>query len=150
LVHEKAWAQMKDKPYVWGTFVWNLFDFAVNTRHEGAQPGRNDKGLVTYDRQTRKDAFYFYKANWNPEPMVHLTSHRFVDRTNAVISVKAYSNAQTVTLIVNGQTIAEQPNNGNDVFTWKSVPLNLGANHVVAQAVIHGQTVTDQCDWVRH
>ena len=68
---------MKERPFVWGTFVWNMFDFAVSTRHEGGIPGRNDKGLVTYDRKIKKDAFFFYKANWSDEPMLYITSRRF-------------------------------------------------------------------------
>ncbi len=59
LVHETAWAAMKSRPFVWGTFVWCMFDFTVNTRHEGGVIARNDKGLVTYERQKKKDAFYF-------------------------------------------------------------------------------------------
>ncbi len=96
IVHETAWPAMKARPFVWGTFVWNMFDFAVSTRHEGGVPGRNDKGLVTYDRKTKKDAFYFYQANWSDEPMVYITSRRFTERTNAVTDVKIYSNAKEV------------------------------------------------------
>ena len=108
LVHETAWPAMKARPFVWGTFVWNMFDFAVSTRHEGGVPGRNDKGLVTYDRKTKKDAFYFYQANWSDEPMVYITSRRFTERTNAVTDVKIYSNAKEVELLaqwqITGQT----------------------------------------------
>ena len=68
-VHERHWAQMKDNPEVWGTFLWVMFDFAANLRNEGGNPGVNDKGMVTEDRKIKKDAFYFYKANWNPEPI---------------------------------------------------------------------------------
>ena len=76
-VHEAAWAAMKERPFVWGTFVWAMFDFAVSTRHEGGSEGLNDKGLVTRDRKTKKDAFYFYKANWSDEPVLYITSRRF-------------------------------------------------------------------------
>ena len=83
-VHEAAWAAIKARPFVWGSFVWCMFDFAVNTRHEGGQDGLNDKGLVTRDRLTKKDAFYFYQANWSDEPVLYLASRRDVERTNAV------------------------------------------------------------------
>ena len=105
----KMWAVMKTKPYVWATFVWNLFDFAVSTRHEGGVPGRNDKGLVTYDRQIKKDAFYFYKANWSDEPVLYITDRRFTERTNAVTDVKIYSNARTVELLLNGKSTRLSP-----------------------------------------
>jgi hypothetical protein len=65
--HEVHWLAMKDRPYLWGKFVWNMFDFAVDGRNEGETAGRNDKGLVSYDRRTKKDAFYWYKANWSSE-----------------------------------------------------------------------------------
>jgi beta-galactosidase len=93
-VHEAAWAAIQARPFVWGSIAWNMFDFAVSTRHEGDLPGRNDKGLVSYDRKTKKDAFYFYKANWSDEPTLYITSRRFTERTNAVTDVKVYSNAK--------------------------------------------------------
>ena len=93
IVHETAWPAMKARPFVWGTFIWNMFDFTSYTRHEGGVLGRNDKGLVTDDRKTRKDAFFFYKANWSDEPTLYITSRRFTNRTNAVTNVKIYSNA---------------------------------------------------------
>ena len=77
-----------------------MFDFAVSTRHEGGVEGLNDKGLVTRDRKIKKDAFYFYKANWSDEPVLYiLTSRRFTDRTNAVTDVKIYSNTERAGII---------------------------------------------------
>ena len=147
IVHEAAWKQLKAAPYVWGTFAWNMFDFVVSSRHEGNMPARNDKGLVTYDRKTRKDAFYFYKANWSEEPVVYLASRRFTERTSATTDVKVYSNNDTVELSMNGASQGSCTNDGNGVFIWKNVQLSPGTNHVTAQAVIKGQTVTDACDW---
>jgi beta-galactosidase len=146
-VHEAAWAAMKQRPFVWGTFVWNMFDFAVSTRHEGSIPGRNDKGLVTYDRQTKKDAFYFYQANWSDEPMVYITSRRFTERTNAVTDVKVYSNANQVELLLNGKPQGKRNNGTNCVFVWKEAQLKPGANHVEARAERNGQKLSDSCVW---
>jgi len=148
LVHETTWAQMKSRPFVWGTFVWNMFDFAVDSRHEGAMPGRNTKGLVTYDRQTKKDAFYFYKANWSDEPVLYITSRRFTERTNAVTNVKIYSNAKTAELFVNGISQATRENNGNAVFIWENVKLTPGENRIEAKAQQGDQPFTDTCMWV--
>ena len=119
---------MKERPFVWGTFVWNMFDFAVSTRHEGGIPGRNDKGLVTYDRKIKKDAFFFYKANWSDEPTLYITSRRFTERTNAVTDVKIYSNAKKVELLVNGVSLGEMRNATNCVFIWKNAELKPGEN----------------------
>src|SRR5947208_14344666 len=71
--HEIVWQALKERPWIWGQFIWNMFDFAVDSRHEGDHLGRNDKGMVTYDRKLKKDAFYFYKANWSDEPVVYVT-----------------------------------------------------------------------------
>jgi beta-galactosidase len=147
LVHETTWAQMKARPFVWGTFVWNMFDFAVDTRHEGGIPGRNTKGLVTYDRQTKKDAFYFYKANWSDEPVLYITSRRFTERTNAVTDIKIYSNAEKAELFVNGVSQAARENNENAVFIWKNIQLMPGKNRIEAKAQRGSQPLTDSCVW---
>ena len=57
LLHEQTWIAMKTRPWIWGKFVWCMFDFGSDGRDEGDRPGINDKGLVTYDRKVRKDAF---------------------------------------------------------------------------------------------
>lgn len=146
-VHEAAWAAMQQRPFVWGTFVWCLFDFAVATRHEGSQPGLNDKGLVTRNRQIKKDAFYFYKANWSDEPVLYITSRRFTERTNAVTDVKIYSNAKTAALFINGVSQGQQGGVTGGVFVWKNVALTPGENKIAATAAINGRPVTDACVW---
>jgi beta-galactosidase len=147
LVHESAWAAMKERPFVWGTFVWNMFDFAVATRHEGDVPGRNDKGLVTYDRKIRKDAFYFYKANWSDEPVLYIASRRFTERTNAVTEVKIYSNATEVELLLDGTPQGTRRNEGNAVFVWKDIRLSPGENRLEARAQRDGRSLSDFCIW---
>ena len=146
-VHEAAWAALKQRPFVWGTFVWCMFDFAVNTRHEGGQAGLNDKGLVTRDRKTKKDAFYFYKANWSDEPVLYITSRRFTERTNSVTDVKIYSNAKEAELLVNGNSQGKHNNGTNGVFIWKSVKLSPGENHVEARAERDGKSLNDSYVW---
>jgi beta-galactosidase len=146
-VHEAAWAAMKQRPFVWGTFVWCMFDFAVSTRHEGSQPGLNDKGLITRDRQIKKDAFYFYKANWSDEPVLYLASRRFTERTNAVTDVKIYSNAKEPELFVNGVSQGKRGAGENGVFIWKDVALSPGENKISTRAQSGDQTLTDECVW---
>jgi len=146
-VHEAAWAALKQRPFVWGTFVWVMFDFAVGSRHEGSQPGLNDKGLVTRDRQIKKDAFYFYKANWSDEPVLYLTSRRFTQRTNAVTNIKIYSNIRAPELFVNGISLGKRNPSTNCVYVWKNVKLSPGDNQISARAKAKGQVVTDECVW---
>ncbi len=146
-VHEAAWAALKARPYVWGTFVWCMFDFAVSTRNEGGQPGLNDKGLVTRDRKTKKDAFFFYKANWSDQPVLYITSRRFTERTNAVTGIKIYSNAETVELFLNGKSQGKISSVEDDVFTWKNVVLTPGENKIRAEADYDGLPLADECEW---
>jgi len=147
VVHESAWAAMKTRPFVWGTFVWNMFDFTSYYRNEGGVKGRNDKGLVTCDRKVCKDAFYFYKANWSDEPTLYITSRRFTERTTAVTDVKVYSNASEVELLVNGVSQGKRSDGVNGVFVWKDTALQPGENQIVARAQRNGQAIEDHCVW---
>jgi beta-galactosidase len=147
LVHESAWAAMASRPFVWGTFVWNMFDFTSSSRHEGGIPGRNDKGLVTYDRKTKKDAFFFYKANWSVEPTLYITSRRFIDRTNSLTDVKVYSNAGEVDLLLNGVSQGALRRGTDCVFVWRNVKLQPGQNRIEARAHRDNQELGDNCVW---
>ncbi|MDH7599609.1 MAG: glycoside hydrolase family 2 TIM barrel-domain containing protein [Sedimentisphaerales bacterium] len=147
ILHEYAWAQMKTRPYVWGTFIWNMFDFTSYWRNEGGIPGRNDKGLVTYDRATCKDAYYFYKANWTTEPMVYITSRRLTTRSRPITDIKVYSNCQKVRLMVNGNTIGILEPNDLAICLWQNVQLRQGTNTIEAVGVSSNGQVTDRCQW---
>lgn len=128
--HEYMLRCFKRHPWMWATHVWNMFDFAADARDQGGEPGMNHKGLVTFDRKTKKDGFYLYKAWWSDEAFVHICSKRFVERTGSTATVKVYSNQSTVALYVNGNKVGEQT--GEHVFTFK-VPLN-GELHIQAVA----------------
>jgi beta-galactosidase len=125
-----------------------MFDFAVDRRDEGDTPGRNDKGLVTYDRATRKDAFYFYKAQWTTTPFVHITGRRWTDRTDPVVSVKLYGTADTVTLTVNGVQVGAVNRLIDHSYTWPAVSLARGINTVEVTGVRAGVSYTDTVQWI--
>ncbi|MDY4490422.1 MAG: glycoside hydrolase family 2 TIM barrel-domain containing protein [Candidatus Faecousia sp.] len=118
--HEHILKCIEARPYLWATHVWNLFDFAADGRDEGGKHGENQKGLVTFDRKLRKDAFYLYKAYWSKEPFVHLCGRRYADRTEEVTEIKVYSNRSEVTLLVDGEEVAS----GKDarIYTFR-VPI---------------------------
>ena len=104
--HQEMLKTFAARPYLWATHQWNCFDFAADARNEGGVKGRNNKGLITYDRKTKKDAFYVYKAWWNPEPMVFVSGGRFVNRgPEAERNVIVYTNCESVTLVVNGKDV---------------------------------------------
>jgi beta-galactosidase len=146
--HEIQYAEMLKKPYVWGTYIWNLFDFASALRKEGENPGINDKGLVTYDREVKKDVYYFYRANWNPEPMIYLTSRRFIDRTKAKTEVKVYSNCASVTLVVNGHNLGDMEKYPLGIFRWDSLILSPGENKIEVIGKAADTELKDACQWV--
>lgn len=146
--HIKNWEIISERPFVWGTFVWNMFDFGAAHRTEGDRPGINDKGLVTHDRKTRKDAFYFYKANWNPEPMIYIAGHRNTQRTRPVTEVQVFCNGGDVTLRVNGKAVGTQRPDRVKVCTFKDVKLQTGENTIEVEAKGKGGKLKDKCVWV--
>lgn len=145
--HEGNYSAIRERPEVWGAFVWNMFDFGSASRFEGESPGINDKGLVTYDRKTPKDAYFFYKANWSPKPTVYITSRRFLERTEKTVPVKVYSNAPSVKLSVNGKAAGSVKPDDLRRAVWPEVDLKPGFNTITATASIGGKTYTDSCKW---
>ena len=106
--HEEVIKQIIDRPYLWATHVWNMFDFAADARSEGGENGMNHKGLVTFDRKYKKDSFYAYKAWLSDEPFVHICSKRYVDRVESVTKITVYTNQNEVELFANGVSIGKQ------------------------------------------
>ena len=120
IYHEHMAKMIEERPYLWATHVWNLFDFAADGRDEGGKHGVNQKGLVTIDRKLKKDAFYLYKAYWSKTPFVRVCGRRYVERTEDVTEIKVYSNEQSVTLFVDG--VERETSEGSKVFKFK-VPI---------------------------
>lgn len=134
LYHESLLGTIRRHPWMWATHLWNMFDFAADGRDEGGAHGLNQKGLVTFDRKIKKDAFYLYKATWNKEePFVHICGRRYIDRTEQETEVRVYSNQHQVTLMVDGQKVDELE--GETVFVFK---LPISGRHTV-------KAVADSC-----
>lgn len=145
--HEANYREIKKRPAVWGSFVWNMFDFASDARNEGGKPGINDKGLVTYDRSTQKDAYFFYRAHWSSRPTVHIVSSRFAERSRAVVPVKVYSNADEVKLTVNGKSMGTKKTDDLRRAVWPEVKLQPGDNEIKAFIRAGGKRAADSCIW---
>lgn len=148
-VHEQDYSMMVARDYIWGTFVWNMFDFGSGIRHEGDIGGVNTKGLVTFDRKTKKDPFYFYKANWSSAPVVYIAGRRYADRNYATSDIKVYANTESVTLKVNGNTVgtmtaAQCP---LKTCTFSNVALSQGSNVISAEGTKSGSAATDSITW---
>ena len=106
--HHEMLKVFETRPWLWGTHVWNMFDFAAALRNEGGVKGKNNKGLVTYDRKIKKDVFFLYQAYWTKAPMVHIAGRRFANRCPGERDVTVYTNAEEVTLYLNGEAVATQ------------------------------------------
>lgn len=129
--HEELIKQLFTRPYIWASHVWNMFDFAADARSEGGEDGMNHKGLVTFDRKYKKDAFYAYKAWLSDEPFVHICGKRYVDRVEDVTKVTVYSNQPEVELFANGVSLGKQTSDVH--FFYFEVP-NTGITELVAKA----------------
>ncbi len=140
--HHEMLKCFEKRPYLWSTHAWNMFDFAADARNEGGSLGINNKGLVTYDRKTYKEAFYICQAYWSDEPMVHVCGERFPNRGPEEHEVIVYSNCDSVTLYVNGEAV-ETLDVVDHAAVFHNVPLQNGGNTVTAKSGnVEGNTIT--------
>lgn len=154
-MHEKIWAQFHQRKYLWGKYIWCMFDFASDGRMEGDTIGQNDKGLATRER-VPKDSFYFYKSVWNSEPMLHLTEKGFKRRDRIVSEIKAYSNAESVELFINDISKgiinrSELTLEFSTVFSWKNIEIAADIeNEVLVKANFSdGKVLEDKAVWIQ-
>lgn len=129
--HEELIKQLFTRPYLWATHVWNMFDFGADARNEGGESGQNHKGLVTFDRKYKKDAFYAYKAWLSHEPFVHICGKRYVNRVEDQTKITVYSNLPEVTLYLNGKEYQKQVS--DEHFFYFTIP-NKGETIITAKA----------------
>lgn len=146
-LHVHTWPIIRERSYLWASWLWNSFDFATNVRKEGDSIDINTKGLVTFDGKTRKDAFYFYRANWSSAPTVHINGRRYRDRAYDVIDIAVFSNAASTGLTLNGRALGMRTDCPERLCVWHNVRLAPGDNKVVASARIGGKLATDTVSW---
>ncbi len=133
LYHEGLAKMIAERDYLWATHLWNMFDFAADARSEGGVEGRNNKGLVTFDRKIKKDSYFIYKAYWTSEPFVHISGRRFTDRAPDERNIKIYTNCENVTLFVNGQEIGTKVC-VDKMCEFENVNLKDGVNEITAKS----------------
>jgi hypothetical protein len=148
LYHEKVWANIKDRNDIWCKFIWNMFDFSWTIARRGDRDFINHKGLVTHDRKVKKDAFYFYKANWSEEPVLHILSKRNNQRTESEVPVAVYTNLDQVELYINGKLISKKMMESEiHKISWDNVKLKSGDNQISVIGYKGDKTFTDACLW---
>ncbi len=146
--HEEHWNVISKHPILIASYIWNTFDFATPMSSQGKVEARNMKGLVTFDRKTKKDPFYWYKANWSKEPVVYLTQRRVVNRGNQITPVVVYSNRGIPQLYVNGEQITHYEMGYTDIhYIFPDVKLKEGENIVEVKVINNGETFTDRVEW---
>lgn len=131
LYHEYMAKMLNERPWIWSSYVWNMFDFGCAARNEGGVAGRNNKGLVTMDRKIKKDSYYIYQAYWTEEPMVHLCGRRYARRAGEKTEIRVYSNQPEVALYLNGRQVDTMKE--DKVFVFEAA-LDEGMNILVAEA----------------
>lgn len=146
--HEYQWGVISQHPYILASYLWNMFDFAVPQWKRGGVDARNMKGLITFDRKIRKDAFYWYKANWSKEPVLYLTQRRNTERERRETSVTVYSNIGTPRVFLNGRELDGVRKGYTDVhYIFDQVTLAEGRNVLRAVIVSDGKEYTDEIVW---
>ena len=146
-VHEQTWATLRSKPYLWGTFLWNSFDFGSTVRSEGNAQDINTKGIVTFDHKYRKDAYFFYKAHWTETPTVHINSSLYTERAYKTGDVRVYSNAGKTSLTVNGTTLGTLAECVDRICVWNGITLEPGTNEIIATGSFPKGDVQDKVQW---
>ena len=137
--HEHYIKSINSRDWIWGSYVWNMFDFGSAIRNEGGVKGRNNKGLVTFDRKTKKDSFYLYKAFWSDDKFVHLAGDRYPLRKIGLRTFTVYSNCDKVTLKVGSK---QKTVTAEGVFVFEDMEIKAGDNKVVITAGDIKETLT--------
>lgn len=146
--HEVQWGVISKHPYLLASYIWNIFDFGTPMSAQGGVHSRNMKGLVTFDRKTKKDGFYWYKANWSKEPVLYMTQRRAVERENEYTSVTVYSNIGAPKLVVNGKEITDYSIGTTEVhYIFNVVQLKEGENTLEVTASKDGKEYNDKIVW---
>ena len=147
-LHEIQWGVIKDHPYILASYIWNMFDFCVPKWKRAGVEARNLKGLVTFDRKVKKDAFYWYKANWSDEPVVYITQRRLKEREKQITTVTVYSNVGVPTVTLNNVRLTGVKMGTTDVaYVFENVKLQKGKNIVKASVQKDDKVYSDEVEW---
>ncbi len=145
--HVHQWAIVEKHPYILASYLWNMFEFATPYWDRGGEKARNLKGLITFDRKRKKDSFFWYKANWNPQPMIYLANRRDSVRTESTTNIQVFSNLSNVSLRVNGNKIEGKNGVNNKHWFFENITLKKGSNDIQAIGESNSTVYTDKIKW---
>ncbi|MDR3751665.1 MAG: beta-galactosidase GalA [Terracidiphilus sp.] len=117
---EEWWKFYGTREWVAGGFAWTGFDYRGEPTPYGWPSINSQFGIVDMCGFP-KDMFYYYKAWWGKEPVLHLFPHwNFEGEEGREIPVWVYSNMDEVELFVNGKSLGKQavPHLGH--VEWKA------------------------------
>jgi beta-galactosidase len=125
-----------------------MFGFGLPLWVRGNVPARNHKGLVTFDRKHKKDSYYWYKSNWNSDPMVYISDRRVINRKKSITDIHVYCNTKNLKLFVNGKRHKLFEKGKTDVhYIFKNIELNKGENKIFVSAG-NKETLYDKIMWI--
>lgn len=88
--HEDYAKYLAQDSVLWGVWINTLADYGSARRADGIEA----TGLVSLDREKRKDAFYLYKTLWNKnEPTLYIADRHNNRRSSELQTLTVYSSA---------------------------------------------------------
>ncbi|RYY36061.1 MAG: DUF4982 domain-containing protein, partial [Sphingobacteriaceae bacterium] len=138
--HREGWKLIAERPFLAGAFIWTGFDYHGEPTPFKWPSVSSFFGIMDLCGFP-KMAYYLHKAQWiKDKPILHIVPHwNFpADSIGRDIKVMALSNADSVTLAVNGKFISGQKGDIYEMNTW-SVPYKPGK--LVAVSYKNGEEV---------
>jgi beta-galactosidase len=115
---EEWWKFYAARDYLPGGFAWTGFDYRGEPTPYGWPSISSQFGIVDMCGFP-KDAFYYYRAWWQSEPMLHLFPHWNWEGQKEPVAVWVYSNLDEVELFLNGKSLGAQKMPPLGHLEWK-------------------------------
>jgi len=115
---EAWWKYTLARPWLSGGFVWAGFDYRGESKHPWPTIGSHSGIFDTCGFP--KDNYYYYRAWWGNEPVLHLFPHwNWNGREGQEIDVWCHSNLDSVELFLNGESQGSKRVEQNSHVSWK-------------------------------
>ena len=116
---ETWWSWFAPRPWLSGGFVWTGFDYRGEPTPYGWPCINSHFGILDMCGFP-KDNFYYYKAWWTKEVVLHLLPHwNWPGREGHEFRVDALSNCHEVELFLNGVSLGRKTMKPQSKLTWK-------------------------------